>query len=58
METEGLGPIDPPYEEPPTYGTHATKPTVNDAGEVVCSVCGQAMLQLSPELLEHDTDRR
>lgn len=47
-----------PEQEPwPVYGVHATHPTVNDAGEVVCSVCGQAMIQLAPEMLEHNTDR-
>ena len=45
------------YEPPAVHGVHATKPYVNDAGEVCCSVCDKAMLQLSPELLEHNTDR-
>lgn len=46
------------YEPPPVHGVHATKPYVNEAGEVCCSVCDQAMMQLAPEMLEHDTDRR
>lgn len=46
------------YEPPPVHGVHATKPFVNDAGALECSVCGQEMLHLAPEQLEHNTDRR
>lgn len=45
------------YEPPPVHGTHATNPVVVD-GVVTCSVCGQEMLHLAPEQLEHNTDRR
>lgn len=44
-----------PAEEAPVYGVHATNPTVVN-GVLTCSVCGQGMIVLAPEVMEHNTD--
>lgn len=44
------------YTPPVVHGIHATEPVVKD-GQLVCTVCGGVLLVLSPEILEHNTDR-
>lgn len=52
---EGLK-YDDDYVPPPVHGIHSTEPVVKD-GQLVCTVCDGILLVLSPEIMEHNTDR-